>query len=229
MVDIKEGLSGLLGGFNFGVILDKVYFFVGIFLLCILVGCIFFGIWFVRSRNKENKDLKKIGWWEETNQGLVPTRMDDAEEIIIPGTALRVFYVKKRDLWLPRFTRGITKDLFYVAMTPNRQMVNFSLKSLGKTLEEANLQIDHTDMLWAAENTRDFIKRNYKDKSIKWWQAYQSVITTAIYLLIITFSFVLIIYMMKGLVDKIGGLLSTATEAMKMSCQNAFNSGVAPA
>ena len=74
-----------------------------------------------------------------------------------------------------------------------------------------------------------YAKRNYKDKSIKWWQAYQSVITTAIYLLIITFSFVLIIYMMKGLVDKIGVLLSTSTEAMKMSCQNAFNSGVAPA
>jgi hypothetical protein len=114
-------------------------------------------------------------------------------------------------------------------MTPNRQMVNFSLKSLAETLEEANLQIDHTDMLWAAENTREFIKRNYKDKSIKWWQAYQGVITTAIYILILTFSFILILYMMKGLVDKIGALVSTANEAVKMSCQNVFNSGVAPA
>lgn len=229
MVDIKEGLSGLLSGFNFGAILDKVYFFAGILLLCIVIGVLVFGILYARSRKKNNQDLKKIGWWEETNQGLIPTRMDDAEEIIIPGTALRVFYIKSRDLWLPRFTRGITKDLFYVAMTPNRQMVNFSLKSLGKTLEEANLKIDHTDMLWAAENTREFIKRNYKDKSIKWWQAYQGVITTAIYILILTFSFILIIYMLKGVVDKISGLLSIATEAMKMSCQNAFNSGVAPA
>lgn len=229
MVDIKEGLSGLLGKFSFSVILDKIYLFVGILLLCVVVGALIFGILYVRSRNKNTQDLKKIGWWEETNQGLIPTRMDDAEEIIIPGTALRVFYVKTRDLWLPRFTRGITKDLFYVAMTPNRQMVNFSLKRLTETLEEANLQIDHTDMLWAAENTREFIKRNYKDKSIKWWQAYQGVITTAIYILILTFSFILILYMMKGLTDKIGALLSTANEAVKMSCQNAFNSGVAPA
>jgi hypothetical protein len=229
MVDIKAGLSGILGKFNFGAILDKVYFFAGIFLLCILIGSIVFGLLYVRSKKKNNQELKKIGWWEETNQGLIPTRMDEAEEIIIPGTALRVFYIKARDLWLPRFTRGITKDLFYVAMTPNRQMVNFSLKSLGKTLEEANLKIDHTDMLWAAENTREFIKRNYKDKSVKWWQAYQGVITIAIYILILTFSFILIIYMLKGVVDKIGGLLTTATEAMKISCQNAFNSGVAPA
>jgi hypothetical protein len=229
MVDIKEGFSSLLGGFNFSAILDKIYLFTGIFLLCLVVGGLIFGILYARSRDKKNKDIKRIQWWEETNQGLIPTRMDDAEEIVIPGTALRVFYVKARDLWLPRFTRGMTKDLFFVAMTPNRQMVNFSLKSLGKTLEEANLMIDHTDMLWAAENTREFIKRNYKDKSIKWWQAYQGVITTAIFILILTFSFILILYMLKGVVDKIGGLLSTATEAMKMSCQNAFNSGIVPA
>jgi len=213
-------------GFNIQVILDKVYFFGGIFLLFLLIGVIGGGFYYFRQKNKEVKDLKKIGWWEDTVAGLVPTRMDDAEEIIIPGTTLRVFYVKSRDLWLPRFTKGITDKLFYVCMTPNRQMVNFTLKSLSSSLKEAGLEYDHTDMLWAAENTREFIKRNYKDKSIKWWQAYQGVITTAIYILIITFSLGLLIYMLKGVVDKLGNLVDLLTIATKQACTNAATSGI---
>jgi hypothetical protein len=218
-----------LGSFNFSTIIDKVYFFAGVFLLCLMVGGIIAAFFYFKSKKNRIKDLVKIGWWEDTIAGMVPTRMDDAEEIIIPGTSLRVFYVKDRDLWLPRFTRGITKDLFYVALTPTRQMVNFTLKSLGDSLKDTDLEFDHTDMLWAAENTREFIKRNYKDKSIKWWQAYQGVITTAIYILIMTFSLVLIIYFLKGLVDEIRGLVAVASEAAAKSCANAFNSGVVAA
>jgi len=81
-------------------------------------------------------------------------------------------------------------------------------------------------MLWAAENTREFIKRNYKDKSIKWWQAYQGAITTAIYIVILTFSFVVIIYMMRGIVKDLGVVSGTIAEAVKTSCSNAFDSGV---
>lgn len=155
--------------------------------------------------------------------------MDEAEEIIIPGTILRVFYVRKKDLWLPRFNKGITKDLFYVAMAPNRRMVNFTLESLKDGLKEAKLELDHTDMLWAAENTREFIKRNYKDKSIKWWVAYQGVITTAIHILIMTFSFIIIIYFLRGIVTDIGGVASTLSQTLETSCQRAFDSGVVPA
>ena len=218
-----------LGKLNIGLIVDKIYFFAGIFFLCLIVGAIIAGFIYYRFKKKEIKDIKKIGWWEETSAGLVPTHMEDVEEIVIPGTQLRVFYDEKKDLWLPRFTRGITKDLFYVAMTPNRQMINFSLKSIGDTLKEANLDYDHTDMLFAAENMREFIKKNFKDKSIKWWQAYQGVITTAIYILIMTFSLGIIIYMMRGIVKDIGSVADTLKLALQQSCANAFNSGVVPA
>ena len=225
-MDLSKGVSNIFGSFNFSVIIDKIYFFVGIFLLALVVGVIIFGFFYFRSKKNEVKDLKRIQWWEENSGVTVLSRQDMAEEIVIPGTSLRVFYVKERDLWLPRFTRGITKDLFFVMMTPNRQMVNFTLKSLESNLKEAGLEYDHTDMLWAAENTREFIKRNYKDKSIKWWQAYQGVITTAIYILIMTFSLVLIIYMLRGIVKDMATLQATIGEAVKTSCQNAFNSGV---
>jgi len=133
---IQDSFSDLFGSFSIETIIDKVYFYIGILFICILIGAIAFGIYFLKLRKQKKSETYKIGWWDETNYNLVPTRMDDAEEIVIPGTSLRVFYVKARDLWLPRFTKGITKDLFYVTLTPNRRMVNFILKSLSQTLRK---------------------------------------------------------------------------------------------
>lgn len=225
-MDLNEGLSGFFGSINFGAILDKIYFFGALVILFLLIGGIGFALWYIRSRKNKDTDYKEIWWWEEAMKGPTPTRIDKAEEIIIPGTSLRVFYVKKKDLWLPRFTKGITKDLFFVGMTPNRQMVNFTLGSFSTNMKDANLQTDNTEMLWAAENTREFIKRNYKDKSTKWWKEYQGVITTAIYILVMTFSFILIIYFLKDLIQDVGALISTADNLLKNSCQNALSSGV---
>jgi hypothetical protein len=224
-------ISNIFSGFDMSVIISKIYFFVGLFFLLLIIGGIIGGIILVRTRNKRQRDVKNIGWWEEVSgtERMEPAQMDKVEEIIIPGTTLRVFYCKKKDLWLPRFNKGITKDLFYVLRTSGGKMVNFTLKSLGKDLREADLDHDDTDMTWAAENTREYIKRNYRDKSVKWWQAYQGVITTAIYILIMTFSMVIIIYFMRGIVDDLGRVASTIAEAVKTSCANAATSGVTPA
>lgn len=217
-----------LGGFDFSVIIEKIYFFVGVFLLLGIIGGIGMGLYILKTRKSQKKDMKKVGWWQEVSgtERMEPTRMDDVEEIVIPGTTLRVFYCKKRDLWLPRFSRGVSANLYYVLLTPSQQMVNFTLKSLSSDLKEAKLDYDHTDMLWAAENTREFIKRNYKDKSIKWWQAYQGVITTAAYIMIMTFSMVLIIYFLRGLVEDIGGIANTVGSIYETAIENTATSGV---
>ena len=218
----------MFGSFDMSAILSQIYFYVGLFFLCAIVGGIITIAIVLKRQKSKNQETKKIGWWVEVSgtERMEPSRMDEVEEIVIPGTVLRVFYCKKRDLWLPRFSRGVSKDLFYVLITPTQQMVNFTLKSLSSDLKEANLDYDHTDMLWAAENTREFIKRNYRDKSVKWWQAYQGVITTAIYLLIMTFSMVMIIYFMRGIVQDLGEVAATISQAVKTSCANAATSGV---
>lgn len=227
-MDFIGSISGFFGGFDFASILGKIKFYGMIFILILLLGVIIGGIWYFKKKKKPAGDLKKIAWWEETTSGPVPVRSDEAEEIIIPGTTLRVFYVKDRDLWLPRFTKGITKDLFYVMITPNRQMVNFTLKSLGASLKEAGLDYDHTDMLFAAENMREFIKRNYKDKAIKWWQAYQGIIAIAIFIFLMTVSLAVILYMMGKLSDKIGLLIDHADQLVKAASTTAA-SGIRPA
>lgn len=218
--------SNMFSGFNFSNIIDKIYFFIGILLLAAILGGIMFLAWKMKKAKSSEANTYKIGWWEEVHEELSPNDMDDATELTIPGSALKVFYVKKKDLWLPRFARGVTKRLFYVAITPNRQMVNFKLKALSKDLKEAGLDYDHTDMLFAAENMREFVKRNYKDKSIKWWQLYKDTISTLVHIFIHTFSLVLIIYMLRGFVGDLSSVAATINEALKTTCANAAGSGI---
>ncbi len=214
--------------FNIGDLADKLLTIGMIVLIVIIVAGI--GFFLMHMKKKKKTPTIKIGWWEEVQGNLIPTSMDNAQEIIISGTRLKVFYIKSKDMWLPRFSKGLTKDLFYVAITTKRELVNFTLTSIGKDMEKAGLKYDHTDMIWASENIREFIKRNYRDKATPWWKAYQGVITTAIYIIILTFSFVIIIYFMRQIVGDMSGVLSGIANLLdKMDSCNPRGSGITPA
>ncbi len=223
---MAEGEGFGFEGFDVGSVVDQIYYYFGIFLLLFAIGMIIFAYFYIKNRHRGDASTKRIAWWEEVNDNLQPLRSDNAEEIVIPGTTLRVFYVKKKDLWLPRFSRGVDKNLFYVLYTPTKDIVNFTLGGISGDLKQANLKYDHTDMQWAAENLREYVKRNFKDKSIKWWQAYQNVITTAAFIMIMTFSLVIIIYFMRGIVEDIGAVASSLQTTLKTSCVAAQGSGL---
>ncbi len=228
MAGIDLGDFGL-GDISVGPVIDKILMFVGLIALILIVSAI---AYFILKKKKENQNssVKKIGWWEEVQDKLIPVMTDEAKEIIIPGTRLRVFYIKSKDMWLPRFARGLTKDLFYVAITQKREMVNFTLKTLSSDMKEAGLEYDHTDMIWASENLREFIKRNYRDKSTPWWKEFQGVITTAIYLVLLTVSFCVILYFMRQLIGDIASLLNGVEKLlMRMESLDHGSSGIAPA
>ncbi len=215
-----------LGGVDTGAIVSNIYYFVGIGLLLAVLGGIIFILFYMRMRNKTSIGRCKIGWWNEVGERLEPSFQEDVQEIIIPGTILRIFYGKKRNIWLPRFSRGVSKDLFYVTKTKSGQMVNFELGNLSKNLKESKLIFDHTDMLWAAENSREFIKKNYSDKAETWWKLYQNTISVIVLLFVMTFSFVLIIYFMRGIVQDIGGVASQLSNTLERTCSAAQGSGL---
>ena len=187
--------------------------------LIIIIGVIvvMVVIFFFMAYKKKSKkgDMIEIGWWEEINDQMMPLKVDKAQEIIIPGTSLRVFYIKEKDMWLPRFTRAIKPKLFWVVITPNRELVNWIPKPIGRDMKEAGLDYDHTDMRWAAENTKEFIKRNYRDKANPWWKEYQGVITGAIYILVVTFCLGIILYQWKGITDQEAAIIAQIGEQCK--------------
>lgn len=203
---------------NFGGIIDNVSA-IGLLIGIVIFVFIFGFLIFTRGKKKKKGIFKQIQWWEEVNGRLIPVRMENAEEITIPGTSLKLFHIKSTDTWLPRFPRGVTPALFFVAITPTKELVNFTLKSISQDMKEAGLEYDHTDMRWAAENLREFVKRNYKDKSVPWWKEYSGIISTAIFIVIMTVSFLAIIYFLRGVVQDIGGIssaLSTAVEKINV-------------
>lgn len=223
------GLGDLVGGLNinFSGILGTILTIAAVVAIAITVGGIVFLIFRWRSNKKNANTLSEIHWHEEINSRLVPVRIDYAEEVSIPGTSLKLFYIKDRDTWLFRFTRAVRPGVFYVAITKNKEIVNFELTTIEENMKKAGIEFDHTDMRWAAENMREFVKRNYKDKGVTWWREYKDIITLAIYILVLTISFAVIAWAMWHLLGKIGDLLSIANDTLKQAnvCRP-INSGV---
>lgn len=221
-IDIGSWITGLIP--SSGTIMSWLRNILIILGIVVVMAVIFF---FMSWKKKNKKgDLQELAWWEEINDQMVPIKVDKIQEIIIPGTSLRVFYDKEKDMWLPRFTRAIRPKLFYVAITPNREIVNWVPKPIGRDMKEAGLDYDHTDMRWAAENVREFIKRNYRDKAEPWWKAYQGVITGAIYILVVTFCLAIILYLWKGLADQEAQIISQLGEVCKGVLSSTPTSGV---
>lgn len=219
--------SSFFSGIDIKAILGNIFNIV-LLIVLVLVAAGFVYMILRWKKQKGSEATKEIKWWEEVSGQLVPIRSDKAQEISIPGTNLKVFFVKDKNMWLPRFSRGITTNLYYVALTKNKELINFTLKSIDDELAKSNLSYDHTDMRWAAENLREFVKRNYKDKAVTWWKEYSQVIGVAIFVTFMTISLVTIIYFMRGIVEDIGAVANTLNVALdKMNaCRPPPTSGV---
>lgn len=193
---------------NWGSIFQGIGIFI-LFLGVLLVagGVTLFLLYKLKEKKLYNKGLH---FFEEITGVMQPVEDLMATELIVPGTSIRVFYIKEKDFYMPRGTKKMGKDSYWYAVLNNREIVNFVMKNLNKELKEANLEYDHTDVRYAYENLREIIKRNYKDKSLKWWKEYKEVISIAILIFALTLSFVFIMWKLGDLVDKIGNLLDVA-------------------
>lgn len=222
---VSLGELNPFGNFNFSGIFNTFLIIAIVAIVGLAIGGIGF---FLMKKKKEAKTPKNsIIWWEETADSQIQIGRDEAVEIVHPGTRLRAFYIKKKDMWLPRFTRAIQPGLYYITITPQRELVNWVPKKLSEDMAEMGLKYDHTDMLWAAENLREFVKRNYRDKAIKWWQAYQGIISVVIFLIFLTICMAVVLYMMRGIVGDIGTVANQLSETIKASCNP--GSGFVPA
>jgi len=199
-----SSIMGYLG--NLGKIL------LGVFIFLIIGGTVFFILWRLKNKKLYNK---RIFWFEEVNGHVVPTDEDLATELIIPNTNITTFYIKKKDLYLPRPVKRMGKNSYWFMIKNNREIVNFSMKDMNKEMTEANLDYDHTDMRYAYTNLKEIIKRNYRDSSKVWWREYKDVISMVILIFMLTISFFFLITKLGGLIDKIGVLINHADNLIK--------------
>jgi len=208
-------ISSIIGG------IGQFLLLIGLFLM---IGGIFYYIYYVKKKKKNYN--KKIFWFEEVNGNIVPIGEDLACELIVPGTNINVFYIKAKDMYLPRPVKRMGKDSYWFVIKNNREIVNFTMTNINDEMKEANLDYDHTDMRYALTNLKELIKRNYRDKSQPWWREYKDIISIVILVFVLTLSFIFIISKVGGLIDQVGTLIDHADTLIKVAETKTASSGV---
>ena len=200
--------------------------FIGLLILFGITGIIFFVV-LNKKRNKQ-KFCNKLYWFEALGEKTLPkntNNMDLASEITIPGTNLKVFYIKSKDMYLPRPTRRMGENAYWLGITKNNEVINFDLTNINKVRQEAGLDMDHTDQRGANEYLRELIQRNYRDKALPWWREYKELIATVVLIFVFSLAMIFIIGKLGGVVDKIGLLIDHADQVVK-SVEALKSSGV---
>lgn len=209
------GTDGMFGNFNLGNFMSGTMQFVFVIVMFVIVGAIFYWMYYLK---KARTDIKqKIHWFEEVNGAIVPIGLDLAKELTIPGTNVQVFFIKHRDMYLPRPRIKMGKDAYWFIIKRNGEIVNFAMKNINEEMKEANLDYDHTDMRYALTNLKELIKRNYRDKSQPWWREYKDVIGLVILIFVLTMSFIFIISKVGGLLDKAAILIDHADQLIQLA------------
>ncbi len=198
-------LSGVMSG------IGQFFLLAGLF---ILVGVILWVVYYLKNKKKAYN--KTIFWFEEVHKEMVPIGQDKACEITIPGTNINVFYIKSKDMYLPRPVKRMGKDAYWFAIKNNREIVNFVMKNINDN-GEGEIDFDHTDQRYALTNLKALIQRNYRDKSQPWWREFKDVIGLVILIFVLTLSFIFIISRVGGLIDKVGVLIDHADQLIKLA------------
>lgn len=214
-IDIANMKSWALGLLPSG---DAVMFWLkaGIIIVCclVLLGAAWLFYYHKTKKAKSNSANIQLCWWRDVNGQLKPEKAEQVIEVFIPNANLRLFHNPETETWYPRFTREIEPGRFYLALSPNKNVVNFSLKSIGQDMLEAGLDYDHTDNLWAAENVREWVKRNYIDNATPWYERFAGLITGVTYILVTTFCLAIFLWLWKGLAVE----MSASAKALGDSC-----------
>jgi len=198
-------------------------FLIVVFIFVVIAGLVGIYLWRIKQKKLYNK---KIYFFEEINGAMVPTENCLACELTIPNSNVKVFYIKTKDLYLPRPTKKMGKDAYWYCIRDNREIVNFSMVNMNEEMKEANLDYDHTDMRYALTNLKELIKRNYRDKSMPWWRLYKDVIATVIFIFVLSVAFFFLLSKIGQIADQLSSMISHAEVIMKTACTS--SSGVIP-
>ncbi len=214
-----------------GVGTTILFIFLG-FLVLIIAGVITFI--YYSKKIKKNLFKYKIPIFTTLHNKHTRVGIDDAKELFIPDSNISLFFLKNKKIYIARPTRSMGKDEFWYSISENGEWVNFDLSTDPEKNTLATANYDHRDTRYAYVNLKDIIKRNYKDKSVKWWKEYSQLIT----FIVVSFIFVGSCWFLLAQIGKLIGSLTplleqwtSISESMAQSVQIAqnLNSGIVPA
>jgi hypothetical protein len=211
-MDLSFGVKGL--EFFNNVNVSGIFSTIGqiiTFVVIALFVAVAIGLYLFKKKQTKLYNIE-IHFFKEINGQPVPTNDYNAAELIVPNTSIRIFHIKENDTYLPRGTKAMGKNSYWYMLLNNGEIINFTLKNINKELAEANVYYDHTDTRYAHENLKQIIKREYRDKSVKWWKEYKEVISLVIIIFVMTLSFIFIISRVGTIIDKLAPLIEAQKE-----------------
>ncbi len=202
----------------------------------VLIVVIIAGVWtFLYYSKKIKKTLFKnqIPIFVTIHGKHTRVAIDYAKELFIPDSNISLFYLRSKKIYIARPTRAMAKNEYWYAISENGEWVNFDLSSDPKDNTLAQANYDHRDTRYAYVNLKDIIKRNYSDKSVKWWKEYSPLITFIICAFIFIGGCWILLAKIGKLVEMLGPIAENmvrAAESMGQSVQTAqnLNSGIVP-
>ncbi len=198
-IDLPSGIGGGAGNIIQG--------FVFLIVLAIVGGGI---AYFISNRKQYNKT---IHIFEEVAGKAIPTTIDKAKEIILPGTSIRAYFLQKKKVFLPRpsIQTGIGHYWFFIRN--DGEWINVGLENLNKKLTDLNIHFDHTDMRMANASLKKLIEKNYK--KLNWMKEYAPYIAIGILILILGIVGFLVLNQAQKLVGGLASAVSSNTEVIE--------------
>lgn len=173
-------------------------------ILFIIAGVVTFFIIYNKSQKK--KFIHKILFVKEVRGQIYIVGEDYAQELTIPYTSIKVFYLKDRKTYSPKLIYDTGKNLYIVLIGKGGEWINTNLRYGKDGIIEVNDELKPTRD-YANENLKELIKRNWTDKNKDWWKENAHYIFLIVLGVIIIIGCVILFIQIK----KASGMLNSAS------------------
>lgn len=155
----------------------------------LIIGIVTFFI--VLNKINKKKYIHKILFAKEVNGKIFLTGEDFAQELTIPYTSIKVFYLKERKTYSQKLVYDIGKNLYLILIGKGGEWINTDLRYGIEGIIELNDTLKPTRD-YANENLKELIKRNWTDKNKDWWKE------NAHYVFLIILGVIILVFLIWG-------------------------------
>ncbi|RLF58023.1 MAG: hypothetical protein DRN27_06495 [Thermoplasmata archaeon] len=218
MVELAD--ANIFSGIKFGALGLGLLIFFGALLIVALIGIAVY-FWF------NNKQLKyEIPLYKMIGGHLMEVSIFKAKDFKIGYAGDKLWYVPKAKKFIMAGTIQSGKNKFLHFERSDGEWVNFGMGDLDEKMKTAGARYIQSDMRAGRIAISNILEQRFKGKQ-SFWEKYGSMITQAIFYLIVSVAMVIIFYQWGGIIDRTNELLGRIIAYEDLKCPNI--QGVVPA
>lgn len=172
-----------------GFLAKSSQFILWVVALVILIAIVYY---FYQKKKYNELFTERIVFFEDIRGKAMPVGEDLAMFYTITGTNVQLLYCKKRNIYLPKGNRKMSKNEYWYCKHKGDEYLNFDLGSINASVGSAGIDFNRESDKLIHANVNRLLEAKYKDKSAKWWLEYKEVIGLVVMILVLTICMFLI-------------------------------------